>query len=382
MARKFGAIRKCHPSGRFQARYIGPDGLEYKAPQTYQYKDDAEAWLTDRRREIDREVWSPPATSAQKTKKAAAETKFGDYAEHWLKTRVVRGRPLARKTSNDYADLLRLHILPTFGHKNIRDIDEAAVDRWYAKMAPGAPSMRANAYSLLRTIMKTAHEKARLIDTNPCMVAGGGTKKRVSRTKIAEFTELDTIVETIPFEYEAMVLLAAWCTARYSECIELRRKDFNLVKGVVHIERHAVWDEENQKWEVGETKTEAGVRTVDIPPHLIPAFEKKLASIPDDPETRLFPPKSDRPGAWLRQSTFYRHFHRARAAAKRTDLRFHDLRHTCATLAAQNGATIAELMAILGHSTPAAAMRYQHAAQGRGKKIAAAMSAMLEEKSA
>ena len=59
--------------------------------------------------------------------------------------------------------------------------------------------------------------------------------------------------------------------------------------------------------------------------------------------------------------------------AGRPDLRFHDLRHSGAVLAA-TGATLAELMGRLGHSTPQAAMRYQHAPQGRDKKIAAALS--------
>ena len=43
-------------------------------------------------------------------------------------------------------------------------------------------------------------------------------------------------------------------------------------------------------------------------------------------------------------------------------------------LAALTGATLAELMARLGHSTPAAAMRYQHAAQGGDQEIAAKLS--------
>lgn len=41
------------------------------------------------------------------------------------------------------------------------------------------------------------------------------------------------------------------------------------------------------------------------------------------------------------------------------------------------GATLAELMARLGHSTPSAALRYQHAAQGRDAQIAAALSALV-----
>ena len=57
------------------------------------------------------------------------------------------------------------------------------------------------------------------------------------------------------------------------------------------------------------------------------------------------------------------------AGAGRPDLRFHDLRHTGAVLAAQTGATLAELMGRLGHSTPQAALRYQHAAQGKTRKL-------------
>ena len=48
-------------------------------------------------------------------------------------------------------------------------------------------------------------------------------------------------------------------------------------------------------------------------------------------------------------------------------------------LAASTGATIAELMARLGHSTPAAALRYQHAAQGADKRIAAALSELVAD---
>ena len=83
-------------------------------------------------------------------------------------------------------------------------------------------------------------------------------------------------------------------------------------------------------------------------------------------------------GGHLSQSTMHKVFARARRIAGRDDLRFHDLRHTGAVLAAQTGATLAELMQRLGHSTPQAAMRYQHAAAGRDKAIAEALSRMVE----
>jgi len=73
-------------------------------------------------------------------------------------------------------------------------------------------------------------------------------------------------------------------------------------------------------------------------------------------------------------SALYAVYHPARDKAGRPDLRFHDLRRTGAVLAAAAGATLAELMARLGHSTVSAAMRYQHAAADRDKVIAGALS--------
>ena len=71
------------------------------------------------------------------------------------------------------------------------------------------------------------------------------------------------------------------------------------------------------------------------------------------------------------------HFDRATAAAGRKDLSFHALRHTGAVLAASTGATLAELMDRLGHDSPAAALRYQHAAKGRDSEIARLLSGLV-----
>ena len=78
----------------------------------------------------------------------------------------------------------------------------------------------------------------------------------------------------------------------------------------------------------------------------------------------------------VHRGSLYKVFYPAREKAGRPDLRWHDLRHTGAVLAAQTGATLAELMGRLGHSTPQAALRYQHAAAGRDAQIAAALSAL------
>lgn len=67
-------------------------------------------------------------------------------------------------------------------------------------------------------------------------------------------------------------------------------------------------------------------------------------------------------------------FERARAKAELPHLRFHDLRHTGQTLAAAAGASLADLMRRLGHSSMVAAKRYLHATDSRDRQIATALS--------
>jgi integrase len=111
---------------------------------------------------------------------------------------------------------------------------------------------------------------------------------------------------------------------------------------------------------------------VAIPPHLMPLVRAHLRDhVAASRDALLFPAAS---GGHMAPSSLYAVYHPAREAAGRPDLRFHDLRHTGAVLAAATGATLAELMARLGHSTVSAVLRYQHAAAERDKVIAACPS--------
>lgn len=375
--RSFGRLRQFR-SGRWKASYTGPDGKLYEAPHTFGAKIDAEAWLTDRRREIDRDLWSPPASPEQqqaaKRQRRAATEKFKPYAERWVKTRMVRGRRLKPRTVEHYEKLLADHIYPTFGNKPLRDISIEAVDRWYAKTLGGRPTLRAHSYSLLKTILETARTRDRLIDNNPCVIRGAGAVERTIKPRPATLDQLEIIVGEMPENLQLMVLLASWCALRFGELVELQRRDIDVDDNVIHIRRAAV--RVDHGWKVDDPKSAAGKRDVAIPPHLLPAVTNHLAKRVAKPQTSpLFPAKN---GGHLQPSTLGRHYTRAREKAKRSDLRFHDLRHSGAVWAAQTGATIAELMARLGHSTSAAAMRYQHAAEGRDKLIAARLSKLAE----
>ena len=119
-------------------------------------------------------------------------------------------------------------------------------------------------------------------------------------------------------------------------------------------------------------KTEAGKRTVNIPPHVIPILveHQRLYAGPEFFNVGL-------DGRRARGDTVYQAFVRARDEVG-IDMTFHDLRHTGQTMAAAAGANLADLMRRLGHSSSVAALRYLHAVEGRDKEIAQNLSRMAQ----
>ncbi|MGI9085390.1 MAG: tyrosine-type recombinase/integrase [Aeromicrobium sp.] len=368
--RSFGYIRRLpNKSKRYQASYTGPDGVRnHTAPSTFQTALDAEAWLAAERRLIERGDWTPP--TERRIRLDAGDAKvFRNYAAAWL-----ADRSLKPTTRQHYSSLLERQINPTFGDLPLEAISPVAVRAWHANLGGKTPTLRSHAYGLLRTILGTAVEDREIV-VNPCHIRGAGTSKRVKKVKPASLGELETIASSMPQKYQLMVLLASWCALRFGELVELRRKDIDLKNGIIHVRRGATRAYGGVV--IGTPKSDAGTRDVAIPPHLVPLVKSHLSdNVAGGREGLLFPAADG--VSTLAPSTLYRVFYKAREAAGRPDLRFHDLRHTGAVLAAQTGATLAELMGRLGHSTPGAAMRYQHAAKDRDVEIARLLSAMVE----
>jgi integrase len=354
----FGNIRRL-PSGRYQARYAAPDGLTRNAPITFDTKGDAETWLSTIRTDLARGLWKAPELTANRP------VTFGEYAERWVEQRELKPR-----TVEHYKALIEHHIRPTFGNITVTSITTESVRRWHSVTAGATPTTRAHSYALLRTILNTAVSDD-LLTANPCRIRGAGQSKRARKIKPATLEQLTAIVAAMPQRYRLLTLLAAWCGLRFGELVELRRKDIDVKNGVIHVRRGVVRAEGLKI--VGTPKSEAGIRDVSIPPHLMSMVRTHLAAMNPGPAVLLF---TSGTGAQLVPSTLYKSYYPARLAAGRPDLRWHDLRHTGAVLAASTGATLAELMARLGHSTPAAALRYQHAAEGRDAIIAIALSTL------
>lgn len=371
--RVFGNIRQL-PSKRYQATYQGPDGRRHKGWSTYLSQGDAAAWLRDEEILIDRAEWTPPAHRNPVT--IAAPMTLREYAEGNLKRRAVRlRRPIKPTTVDNYRKLLDLCILPELGRHALVDVTPVIVRRWYDALPETNPTQNGNAYALLRSIMGDAVEDD-LIPRNPVKIKGAGKpapKRIAGALNLAELT-----VYMLHADPHALpLLLAAWCALRSGEVRGLRRSDVADDGSVIRVAQTVTRIGKGQReWYYGTPKTAAGARTIAVPPHLQAKLRDHLEAMGDVPPERLLFPAKD--GVHPMNENVLREAHKRGAGAiNRPTLTVHDLRRTGATLAGQTGATVKELMAMLGHTQPAVAMLYQVADADRDRLRAQRMSQLL-----
>lgn len=366
------------PSGNFRARYTGPDGRRHNAPTTFTSKTDAGQWLAAERTLMASGQWAPPEeraarTAAESRLLAEKQVTLKKYAEDWIATRTnSKGLPLRPRTREGYEDLLA-RPLADLADTPLPEISPTKVRSWRAaQIATGKVTQTSRAYALLKSIMSTAVVDG-IVSSNPCVIRGGGQASTGKAVVPPTDAELQTILDTITPKYEAMVLLAAIGGLRYGEIIALTAQDIGIqhdgegnVEAVrVQVNKQVVWLKK-QGAVVGEVKALASNREISIfheDAQVIAAHVRPLLG-----KAVLFPSADGR--KYLRPSTFAKHWYPARKEAGRTDLPFHGLRHYAGTAFARTGATVAETMARLGHSSTQASMRYQHA-EGREDELAA-----------
>ena len=352
--RHFGTVRKL-PSGRYQAGYWH-EGKRHAAPGTVTAKADAHAYLSTVEADIRRGAWIDPR---------AGTVTLSEYARTWLDRRP----DLAVRTAELYAYVLDHYVLPKLGESTLAALSPSKVRGWHALLAGRHPSTAAKSYRLLATIMRTAVTDG-LILTSPCRVKGASLESAPERP-VVSVAEIRALVANMPERLRVFVLLAAWCQLRRGELLGLQRGDVDLMHATVNIERSRTVTMAGGSV-VKAPKTAAGRRVLVIPPNVVDDLENHLERFTGpDPDAPLF---TGEKGQLLALSTLTRAWKRARVTIGRPELHLHDLRHTGLTLAAVTGATTAELMHRAGHSSPAAALRYQHATRDRDTVLAAALA--------
>ena len=396
--RSFGKIRRLR-SGRYQASYVGPDGVRHYAAETYSARADAEGWLSDERRMVEWDEWIAPAI---RRVEAEAELKMeqdradppmtqtgltlGAYAQTWIEGRVTsNGAPLHPRTRAEYLGYLD-GILSSLASRPLVQITSADVARWHGAHA-STPALRHKAYSFMNSVFRTAVEVDELIGRNPCRVHNASRKPkmqsnpdRVVRTLTHETVrELADLVQP---RDKMLILLLAYCCVRTGEACALRRHDVRvgtdadgLPFGWLTVER-GISSYDGQRHE-GETKTGSkGERIIPIPPHIVGDLAAHLAEWAlRGPNGLLFP--STNPAmdfrttqqinghaAVLRKDGSVRKkgygWYHARKVVEMPTLRLHWLRHWSNTVWDEAGTPEGVRRAIMGHVQQGMTGHYTH----------------------
>lgn len=342
----------------------------------------AEDWLRKAEYEIEERIWVPP--QELKRREIAEQTTFNMYFPGWLENRRANGKPLKASTKYGIVKAYENHIKPVLGDIALADITAQMVNDFRSGLDTSQPVMIRNTMKVLRGMINTAlkpdiNGNPPILKTSP-LTASEPKPESKREIIVATPDEVKAIYDAMPDAYAPTILLASLCALRIGEICALKVGDLDFRRGIITI-AHTRATTPNTSELITAPKTSKSARTEMIPEPLSNALKEFIKKQDLSKDDWLFPMRTDKTTP-IRTNTLRDYYDKARRAANRPDLHFHDLRHTCLTWLAQSGATVKELMDMAGHSDPKIAMIYQHAADERRRSQAEALGGRLfgEEK--
>jgi integrase len=299
------------------------------------------------------------------------------YLKQWLES----ARPTIRKnTHRSYEGIIRNHVSPHIGTIPLSKLTPAGIQGLYSAMerSGASPRVRHLTHAVLRRALKQA-VRWNLIPRNPCDAV---SPPRVARTtmKVLDTTEAGRLLAAAAGDrFEALFVMALATGLRQGELFGLQWTDFDLTAGTLFVQRQL--EEVNGKHTLTEPKSAKGRRRVDLPAVAVQAmWEHKARMLA---EGHLDGPVfCNTAGGFLRKSNFIRQvFKPLLKKAGLPDIRFHDLRHTSATLLLAQGVHPKVVQERLGHSQISLTLdTYSHVLPSMGQEAAAKLDAVLSKK--
>ena len=346
--RLFGTISRLS-SGKYRARYTGPDGKKYSGPHPFFTKDDAGAWLRQEQKLIEFDEWQPPHLR-YRTKEDDART-VGDWLRQWLDLQEKRLKP---STMVNYRTTLDRRILTITGKAGrlrtiplVRLTRRDVIDWWDALTIQfGYQPYNRAAYVRLRTAIQAAVDRD-LIPTNPVDVKEARHKPKPARKELPEAATMQKIVDNLNPTHKIIGILTFFHGMRIGEVLGLRRKDITITGDtiLIHIRGNAYRTSNGMKYQ-DTPKTSASYRT-------IPVFKKfhqdiidHLDTIGDSPDAFICTTGS---GKIILDTSYRSVLHRAKTRAGITErISPHYGRVWLITTLVEQGMTIPAIGELLG----------------------------------
>lgn len=305
------------------------------------------------------------------------------FLQDWLESARPALRP---RTWERYEECVRLHIAPLLGKLALARLTPSHLQRLYSqKLEEGlSPTTVFYLHAVLHRALGQA-ERWGLVARN---VASLVTPPRAARQEMKTLSpeEARRFLEAAQGErLYALYVLAITTGMRLGELLALRWRDVDLERGVLRVT--ATLQKTRDGYLFAEPKTERSRRQVVLSPSAIEALrEHRLRLLEErlrlgdawEDHDLVFPNEIGRP--LDRTNVSHRSFERILKRAGLPRLRFHDLRHTAATLLLGQGVHPKVVADMLGHSTISVTLDlYSHSTPAMHRQAALALEAVLAQ---
>jgi integrase len=325
-------------------------------------RKEAERLLAERVREISRGTYRAPAERVS----------FEGLAQAFLKD----AEPNVRETTfKDYRGNLNRHLTPWFQGWNLLNIRRADVEDFRAHLCDGGIGPRTvnKCLTLLGALFRYAmrHE---WIEANPAE----GTKLRASSRRSHDLVEanifappeIQALLAATDPRWRVVILTAMLTGLREGELLGLAWGDIDWSARQIYVRQQYTGGR------FSELKTKASRRRVDLPGELVAELRRWRLECPPGAHDLVFPNGAGNPENYA--NLLHRGFYPALRRAGLRKIRFHDLRHTYASLLIANGEHPKRIQALMGHSSINVTMDvYGHLMPGGGGEVADRLGALV-----
>ena len=361
-----GTVRK-RTDGRWEGRVV-IDYDEKGLPKTKNVLGKTRAECLEKLKKLQDEVMPP-------IRRCSEEMPFGEWVDFWYQTYCKPG--LNRNTQLGYEDRIYKHIIPQLGKIPLNKLTRNDLQKFYAHLKTNGRLIRVEQYgpSLSDRMVRVCHASCRaaldravtegLLRVNPAV----GCKlppKKSGEMKILSQEEMQRfLIQAKQDGYYELFLLELGTGLRLGEIIALQWSDLSFRTGELRINKSANFIK--GELIISEPKTKSSIRTVILPPSLLKVLEGYKATV----NSRWMFPSPAKEDSPLTPNYVRRRMQQTLKRAGCKVVRFHDLRHTFATMALEHGMDVKTLSTIIGHISSATTLDiYSHITDTMQKQAA------------
>ena len=311
---------------------------------------------------------------------------LGEWMDKWLDEYMIF--TIKENTIKGYRSQIDHQIKPFIGHKQLASLTTADIQKFYNKIKkegrvhPHPIHGHVLSDSMVRKIHMMLHEamevavRERNIVRNP---TDNTTipKKTITEKQVLDDSQLNRFLEAIQGEpyWHDFFYVEVMTGLRRGEICGIKWSDIDFNEGTLCIKR-SVSTKEGGGVSIGETKTDAGVRTIIMPPSVATLLQEKQA---DAISEWVFPHYTN-PSDPLHPSSAYKKLKTILKNIELPMMRFHDLRHTFATHATDGGVDPKTLAGILGHTDASFTLdTYTHVTGDMQRNAMTVVNSMMQQ---